>query len=98
MDEELTPIELLDFTLEELTTELELATELLVATELEDFTLEELATELLVATELEDFTLDDEELTTELDDDEVGQLPPTTPNGAGCVAQVEGAIQLLPFS
>ncbi len=87
--------ELDDFTLElvtELTTELELdftlelVTELITELEL-DFTLE-LATELITELEL-DFTL-------ELEDD-TGQ-PATTPKGAGWVAQVEGAIQLLPFS
>jgi hypothetical protein len=29
---------------------------------------------------------------------ETPQLPPTTPKGEGCAAQVELAIQLLPFS
>lgn len=96
--DELVTDELLDFTLdEELTTELEL-----------DFTLEdeELMGELLT-TELElDFTLEDDMLITELEldftlelaIDDTDEHPATTPKGAGCVAQVEAAIQLLPFS
>jgi len=70
-----------------------------------DFTLEDetLTTELELGFTLEDDVLTTE-LTTELEldftlelEDDTGQ-PATTPKGAGCVAQVDGAIQLLPFS
>lgn len=75
----------------------------LVELELDRLDDEELTTELEL-----DFTLE-EELTTELEldltldallDNELDETehPATTPNGAGCVAQVDGAIQLLPFS
>ncbi len=44
----------------------------------------------------DDFTLEDEATTDALDTE---QLPPaTTPKGDGCAAQVELAMQLLPFS
>jgi hypothetical protein len=76
----------------------ELITELAIelATELElDLTLEEeLTTELTTELEL-DLMLDDELLITELEET---PQPATTPKGAGCAAQVEVAIQLLPFS
>ena len=55
-----------------------------------DFTLED---ELI--TELELDLLLDELLTAELDET---LQPATTPKGAGCAAQVEIAMQLLPFS
>jgi hypothetical protein len=84
----------LDFTLEddELTTEL--TTELALDLTLEELLTTELTTEL--ATELElDLILEDELVATELEET---PQPATTPNGAGCAAQVEVAIQLLPFS
>jgi hypothetical protein len=55
----------------------------------DDFTLEDAIDEL-------DLTELELETTEELDNE---QLPPaTTPKGAGCAAQVDVAIQLLPFS
>ena len=67
--------------------------------------LEELVTALLLEEVVALDTLD--ELIDELDftelelvaaELETPQLPPTTPKGEGCAAQVELAIQLLPFS
>ena len=88
-----------------------LGTELLVEELEEAMLLDELDnTELLTELLLEDdFTLEDEDTTDELDlieleldtteELDTEQLPPvTTPKGAGCAAQVELAIQLLPFS
>lgn len=53
----------------------------------------------------DDLTLEDEDTTDELDlteleltDELDTPQPATTPNGDGCAAQVELAIQLLPFS
>ena len=89
------------FTLDDevLTTELELVLVLedeVLTTELElVFALEDevLTTELELV-----FTLEAEVLTTELELEDMGGQPATTPKGAGCAAQVDGAIQLLPFS
>ena len=86
-------LEELELILEELLTLEELTIE---ETEL-DLTLEETTED----TEL-DLTLEDTTEEIELEErllEETGQLaPPTTPKGAGWVAQVDWAIQLLPFS
>ncbi len=44
---------------------------------------------------IEELDLLDDEIETELDET---PHPATTPKGAGCVAQVDFAMQLLPFS
>ena len=87
-----------------------LGTELLVEELEETMLLDELDNTELLTELLEDgFTLEDEDTTDELDlieleldtteELDTEQLPPvTTPKGAGCAAQVELAIQLLPFS
>jgi hypothetical protein len=89
--------------LDELELDLMLDEELITELEL-DLTLEELLTTELT-TELEELDLMLEELLiTELDLllatelEEMPQPAAVTPKGAGCAAQVETAMQLLPFS